>query len=103
LVDYQNTRQFSGVVLVGKNEKVLYQQAVGFADREKQINNAITTNFNIASMGKTFTATMIMQLVQEGKLQLNQSIKNILPGTRIRKADSITVFNLLTLTSGIGN
>jgi CubicO group peptidase (beta-lactamase class C family) len=103
LVDYQNTRQFSGVVLIGKKEKILYQQAVGYADREKQIKNAITTNFNIASMGKTFTATMILQLVQEGKLQLNQSIEKILPGTKIRKADSIAVFHLLTHTSGIGN
>ena len=103
LTDYRNTRQFSGVVLVGKNEKVIYQQAIGYSDREKQIKNAITTNFNIASMGKTFTATMIMQLVQEGKLKLNQSINKVLPGTRIKKADSITVFHLLTHTSGIGN
>lgn len=103
LADYRDSRQFSGVVLVGKNEKILYQQAVGYADREKQINNAITTNFNIASMGKTFTATMVMQLVQEEKLHLNQLIKKILPGTKIRKADSITIFHLLTHTSGIGN
>lgn len=103
LTNYSSNRQFSGVVLVGKNENVLYRQAVGYANREKQIKNDITTNFNIASMGKTFTATMIMQLVQEGKLQLNQSIKNILTQTKIKKADSITVFHLLTHTSGIGN
>jgi CubicO group peptidase (beta-lactamase class C family) len=103
LAYYSSNRQFSGVVLVGKNDKVLYRQAVGYADREKQIKNVITTNFNIASMGKTFTATMIMQLVQEGKLQLNQSVKNIYTSTKIKKADSITVFHLLTHTSGIGN
>jgi CubicO group peptidase (beta-lactamase class C family) len=103
LVDYQNTRQFSGVVLVGRSGRIVFQKAVGYADREKQIENALTTNFNIASMGKAFTATMIMQLVQEGKLQLDQTIKSILPGTKIKKADSITVFHLLTHTSGIGN
>jgi CubicO group peptidase (beta-lactamase class C family) len=103
LADYRNTRQFSGVVLVGKHEKVLYQQAIGYANREKQINNTISTNFNIASMGKTFTATMIMQLAQEGKLHLTQSINEILPDTKILKADSIKVFHLLTHTSGIGN
>jgi CubicO group peptidase (beta-lactamase class C family) len=103
LADYSNVRQFHGVILVGKNDTVLYQEAVGFADREKQINNTITTNFNIASMGKAFTATMIMQLVEEGKLRLHQSLKELLPDNRIRKADSITVFHLLTHTSGIGN
>jgi CubicO group peptidase (beta-lactamase class C family) len=96
VTDYGNVRQFSGVVLAGKNGNILYQQAVGYADREMQIKNA-------ASMGKTFTAVMIMQLVQEGKLRLDQTIKKLLPGTRVMKADSITVFHLLTHTSGIGN
>ncbi len=100
---YVETKQFSGCVLVAKNNEVLYQQAFGYANREAQVPNRITSNFNIASMGKTFTATLIMQLVQEGKLSLDQTVKTILPEYKIKKADSIKVFHLLTHTSGVGN
>lgn len=100
---YVETKQFSGCVLVAKNNEVLYQQAFGYADREAQVPNRITTNFNIASMGKTFTATLIMQLVQEGKLSIDQTVASVLPEYKIKKADSITVSHLLTHTSGVGN
>jgi CubicO group peptidase (beta-lactamase class C family) len=100
---YIEAKQFSGCVLVAKNNEVLYQQAFGYANREEQVPNRIATNFNIASMGKTFTATLIMQLVQEGKLSIDQTLASILPEYNVKKADSITVWHLLTHTSGVGN
>lgn len=100
---YVDTKQFSGSVLVAKNSEILYQQAFGYANREQKVPNAVTTNFNIASMGKTFTATLIMQLVQERKLSVNQTIASVLPEYKVKKADSITVWHLLTHTSGVGN
>jgi CubicO group peptidase (beta-lactamase class C family) len=100
---YIETKQFSGCVLVAKNSEVLYQQAFGYANREEQVPNRIATNFNIASMGKTLTATLIMQLVQEGKLSIDQTLTSVLPEYKIKKADSITVRHLLTHTSGVGN
>lgn len=100
---FVETKQFSGVVLVAKNNQVLYQRAVGYADKENKILNTVNSNFNIASMGKTFTATMIMQLVQEGKLRLDETVQAILSAYKIKKADSIKVFHLLTHTSGVGN
>lgn len=103
LYNYTGIKQFSGVVLVAKGDKILYQKAVGYANKEQKIANEITTNFNIASMGKTFTAVMTMQLLQEGKLDLKQSVKSLLPEYAIKRADSITVEHLLTHTSGVGN
>jgi CubicO group peptidase (beta-lactamase class C family) len=100
---YVDARQLSGVILVAKDNQVLYQKAFGMADREKQIPNDISTNFNIASMGKTFTATLIMQLIQEGKLSLHSTLESILPNSGVQKADSITVYHLLTHSSGVGN
>lgn len=100
---YIETKQFSGCVLVAKNNEVLYQQAFGYASREEKVLNRIATNFNIASMGKTFTATLIMQLVKEGKLSIDQTLATILPEYNVKKADSITVKHLLTHTSGVGN
>ncbi len=103
LQQYVDTRQLSGVVLLAKDNQVLYQKAIGMADREQQIPNAISTNFNIASMGKTFTATMVMQLIQEGKLSLHSNLESLLPASGVQKADSITVYHLLTHSSGVGN
>lgn len=100
---YVDTKQFSGNVLVAKGTDVLYQQSFGYANREEKITNHISTNFNIASMGKTFTATLIMQLVQEGKISIDQTLSSILPEYEVKKADSITVRHLLTHTSGVGN
>jgi CubicO group peptidase (beta-lactamase class C family) len=103
LLAYTEIKQFSGVVLLAKGDEVLYQKATGAASKEEKIPNTISTNFNIASMGKTITATMIMQLVQEGRLSLKQTVKTILPEYAIKKADSITLEHLLTHTSGVGN
>ena len=100
---YVDTKQFSGNVLVAKGTDVLYQQSFGYANREEKITNHISTNFNIASMGKTFTATLIMQLVQEGKISIDQTLSSILPEYKVKKADSITLRHLLTHTSGVGN
>jgi CubicO group peptidase (beta-lactamase class C family) len=100
---YIETKQFSGCVLIAKNNELLYQRAVGYANREEKLPNNINTNFNIASMGKTFTATLIMQLVQEGKLAVDQTLSSVLPEYKVKKADSITVRHLLMHTSGVGN
>lgn len=103
LQQYEQEKNFSGVVMLSQKGKVLYGKAFGYADREKKVLNEPTTNFNIASLGKTFTAVMIMQLVQEGKLKLTDTLSKILPGYNLKNADQITVRHLLTHTSGINN
>ena len=100
---YVETKQFSGCILVTKKEEVLYQRSFGYANREEKVPNRITTNFNIASMGKTFTGTLIMQLIQEGKLKPGTTLGSILPEYKIKRVDSITIYQLLTHTSGAGN
>jgi CubicO group peptidase (beta-lactamase class C family) len=100
---YQQEKNFSGVVMVSQKGKPIYSKAFGLADREKNVLNQPATNFNIASLGKTFTAVMIMQLVQEGKLKLTDTLSKLLPEYHIKNADQITVRHLLTHTSGINN
>lgn len=94
---------FSGVVLVAKGRQVLYEKAFGKADREKHIPNTTVTKFNIASLGKTFTATIIMKLVQQGSIELNQPIATYLPEYKIPNGNVITVHHLLTHTSRLSN
>jgi CubicO group peptidase (beta-lactamase class C family) len=60
--------------------------------------------FQIGSITKIWTATMIMQLIEEGLLSLDTTVANVLPGTRLGRSDvggQVTVRHLLTHTSGI--
>lgn len=59
------------------------------------------TVFGIASITKTFTATAIMQLVEDGYIRLNTPVGEILPQFAEKPFDGITLWHLLTHTSGI--
>lgn len=92
---------YHGVILVAKGDTVLYTKAYGLANFEKKIPHTPTTLFKTESVGKMFTATSILQLVESGKLRLDQTVKELLPDLRIPSADKITVHHLLTHTSGM--
>lgn len=92
---------FHGVVLVAKNNQVLYQKSYGLADFDKKIKHTTETLFKTESVGKMFTAVSIMQLVEKGELRLNQTVKELLPELKIKNSDSITVHHLLNHTSGL--
>ena len=94
---------FSGVVLIAKNEKVLLHQAYGFADRERKIPNTIETTFHLASVGKMFTAIAIARLVKDGKLSYTDTVAKALPDYRNKAvAEKVTIHQLLTHTAGFG-
>jgi CubicO group peptidase (beta-lactamase class C family) len=93
---------FSGVVVVAKDGKPIYRRAVGVADRRWNVPNRIDTRFNVASIGKMFTAVAITQLVQQGKLSYDDTLAKLLPDYPSREiAQRITVRQLLAHTSGI--
>ncbi|MGV3657246.1 MAG: serine hydrolase domain-containing protein [Chitinophagaceae bacterium] len=92
---------FHGVVLVAKGPKVLYEKAYGLANFDKKIKHTQQTLFKTESVGKMFTAVSILQLVEQKKLRLNQTLKELLPHINIKNSDSITVHHLLNHTSGI--
>lgn len=96
--------QFSGAILLAQNGRVLLQKAYGLADRENRKPNTLDTQFRFGSMGKMFTAVAIMQLVQDGKIDLEAPIGRYLadyPNQDV--ATKVTVANLLTHTGGTGN
>src|ERR1700677_894131 len=66
--------RFAGAVLVADQGKPIFAQAYGLADREHNIPNTLETRFSIASMNKMFTAVATMQLVQAGKLALDDPL-----------------------------
>ena len=96
---YAKQEQFSGTVLIAKGGKVVFEKGYGYADREKQLPNSPETEFRIGSVTKPFTATLILQLQEKGKLSITDPVSKYLP--EYPKGDSITIANLLNHTSGI--
>ncbi len=87
-------------VLIAKDGKVLYKKAFGLADIESNTPLSVDNVFPIGSMTKQFTAVAVLQLVNEGKINLNDDIKKYLPDYNSHNK-IITIENLLTHTSGI--
>lgn len=96
---YVRSANFSGVVLVERNGRPIFQQAYGFADRESHVSNTAATRFHIASMSMQFTAAAIMRLVDKGALSLDDHVGAYVPQTP--GADKITIRDLLTRRSGL--
>ena len=96
--------QFSGVVLVARHGEVVLQKAWGLANRETKAPNTLDTRFRIGSMNKMFTMVSTLQLVEAGKLSLDDTIGKILPDYPNQDvASKVTVRNLLTHTGGTGD
>ncbi len=96
--------EFSGAVLVAKDDRVLFSHAYGLADRNRRIPNTIRTRFRIGSMNKMFTAVAILQLVQGGKVKLTAPLGTYLSDYPNREvATKVTIHQLLTHTGGTGD
>jgi len=93
--------QFSGAVLISVKGDIVYKNAVGYANLEDSIPNIVDTKFRIASFTKPFTAMLILQLVEEEKLQLDGKLTQYLPEFPKEKGENITIHQLLTHTAGI--
>jgi CubicO group peptidase (beta-lactamase class C family) len=91
---------FNGNVLVAKKGKIIYQGAKGWADYLHRDSLKINSEFELASITKTFTGVAILQLVEAGKLNLNDDVKKFFPNFPY---EGITVKLLLTHRSGMMN
>jgi CubicO group peptidase (beta-lactamase class C family) len=92
---------FSGAVLVTERYRPLFSFASGWADRERGYVNRLDTRFNIGSVGKSFTAVAILQLAEQGRLALADTIGQHLPSYPQPVADKVTIHHLLTHRSGL--
>ena len=104
------------VVLISKNDEIIYHEAFGFSDIDNQIPMKTNSIFRIASQTKFITATAIMMLQERGELVITENVSKYIPefketfvakksddGYSIEPADrEITIKDLLTHTSGVG-
>jgi uncharacterized protein YbbC (DUF1343 family) len=90
------------VITIGRHDRVAYRRAFGAAaviPRPMRMRtNAI---FDLASLTKVFTATAVMQLVEDGRLALDRPVAAYWPEFASSGKDTITVKELLTHTSGL--
>lgn len=104
IVNYYNSeKNFNGAVLVATNGQIDYINTVGIANRQLGTIFNLKSKFKIASITKTFTAVLILQLYQQGKLDLKATIGKYLPNYTGEAKDKATIQNLLTYSSGIPN
>jgi len=96
---YATVDLFNGSVLVTQNGQTLISKAYGFSNKKAKTKNVINSKYQIYSITKSITATVILKLVEEKKLSLNDRLSKFYPD--LPNADSITIEHLLTHTSGI--
>ena len=97
---YVDAKQFMGSVLVDLDGKTLLSKSYGSANLEWDIPNSPSTKFRLGSITKQFTAACILLLEERGKLKVEDPVKKYMPDAPAAW-DKVTIFNLLTHTSGI--
>lgn len=96
---YLTDQHFNGVTLVASEGEIILLKGYGVANVAEQEKMSVNHQFHIASVSKSFVAVSILQLVEAGKLTLDQTIDNYFPD--MPNADRITIHQLLTHTSGL--
>lgn len=98
---YAIKNSFDGTILVQQDTAIIYHESFGIADRRFNLPINKETIYNVASITKAFTAVLILQLAEQGKLELNKPFKAYLPEYPDQVSQNVTLHQLLNHTSGI--
>jgi CubicO group peptidase (beta-lactamase class C family) len=74
LLEYHRNGRFSGSALVGYGDAIVYEGAFGYADETWKVANTPLTRFQIGSLTKQFTAALILELAQQGHIDLDATL-----------------------------
>lgn len=100
---YHHNKNFNGTVLVATKGKIDFIKGIGIANRQMDNSIKADSKFKILSITKTFTAVLILQLWEEGKLDLKTPFGIYYPSYKGEAKDKVTIENLLTYSSAIPN
>jgi CubicO group peptidase (beta-lactamase class C family) len=98
---YTSIGRFNGAVLVSQHGNILLQKGYGLKNAYDNSINDANTKFQIASVTKTFTSTVVLKLVELKKMSLTDRLCKYYKG--FPYGDSLTIENLFTHTSGLPN
>jgi CubicO group peptidase (beta-lactamase class C family) len=100
---YHNMGWFNGSILVKHQGNTVYHKAFGFADRAAKVKNGLDTKYNLGSIMKHFTQVAVLQLVEQGKLSLDDTIGQFKLGFTDDINNKVTIRHLLMHTGGFGD
>lgn len=103
LLRLERDDQFSGVVLLTQGQETVYEGSFGFACRSWKVKNTLDTRFDTASITKLFTAVSVLQLIEQGAFSLDTKIREYLDIDLGEISKEVTISQLLTHSSGIGD
>lgn len=98
---YFDYGQFNGTVLVAEKGEIIFKKGYGMANMEWNTPNKPDTKFRLGSITKQFTALLVLQIVEEGKIDLEGKLSDYLAYYRKDTGEKVTIHHLLTHTSGI--
>lgn len=90
---------FHGTVLIAEGGEIVFEKSYKYSNIESQELNTNDTRYEIGSVTKQFTAVGLMMLVEEGKINLDDTLDKYIP--EYSHADEVTIRQLLNMTSGI--
>ncbi|HEV8269721.1 MAG TPA: serine hydrolase domain-containing protein [Chitinophagaceae bacterium] len=93
-------RGFNGQLLIAKNGTIVFEKAMGFADMRTKDTLTANTPMHIASVSKTFTSMAVLHLMEEGSLNLDDTLGKYFPGFPYK---DVTIKMLLSHRSGLPN
>ena len=100
---FYNEDKFSGVILVAREDDIIFEKEYGYACKSFQVANTMDTKFNIGSLNKLITKIAILQLVQKGKLTLDDYVGKHLDDFPDEIKSKVKIHHLLEFTSGMGD
>jgi len=101
LISAKTEKPFNGIILISQNGKTKYSKVYGYSDIEKKKGLKFNDQFVIGSISKQFTAVLVLQEFDKGRLDLSTPIHKYLPELIQPWADTVTIHHLLTHTHGI--
>tara|TARA_R110002073_G_scaffold145532_2_gene297640 strand:- start:7121 stop:8596 length:1476 start_codon:yes stop_codon:yes gene_type:complete len=99
--EYVSLYKFNGNILIGKGNEIVYESSNGCANYEFGISNTKETKFRLASLSKQFTASALLVLEQEGKVDFNKPLSNYIKNLDPKIANKITIHQILSHSSGL--
>ncbi|MFC1550381.1 serine hydrolase domain-containing protein [Candidatus Neomarinimicrobiota bacterium] len=95
--------EFSGAVLIAKDGVPIFKNAYGYASKRFEVPNTLDTKFNVGSLSKHITSIAILQLAEQGLLNMNDPIGKYLDDFPTEIASKVTIKHLITMSSGWGD
>jgi D-alanyl-D-alanine carboxypeptidase len=103
IAGYAKEHNFNGTILVQKDGAIAYEKSFGLANIQLKAPDTNETRYKIASITKIFTAALVLQLQEQGRLDLDKTIGAYLPDYTGEGRDKVTIHELLDHTSGLDN